>query len=100
MSITKVLTQTLVVDPRSGTKTTKAEFNFAREHVLVQVALSQVSTSASVSITKVVDANGETTGIDEFLPVVEVFDAKRVEVTLSTEAVVAVAVATAFLFDQ
>ena len=101
MSITNVWTQTLAVDPRSGTKSTKAEFQFAGEHVLVQVALTQVSgTSANVSITKVVDANGETRGIDEFLPFVEVYDAKSVEVTLGTEGIVAVAVATAFFFDQ
>ena len=100
MSITNIWTQTLAVDPRSETKSTKAEFQFAGEHVLVQVALSQVSTSANVSITKVVDANGETRGIDEFLPFVEVYNAKTVEVTLGTEGIVAVAVATAFFFDQ
>ena len=100
MSITNIWTQTLAVDPRSGTNTTKAEFHFAGEHVLVQVALCQVSTSANVRITNVVDANGETRGIDEFLPYVEVEHAKLVEVTLGTEGIVAVAVATAFFFDQ
>ena len=100
MSITNIQTQTLAVDPRSGTNSTTAEFSFAGEHVLVQVALTQVSgTSASVSITKVVDADGETRGIDEFLPFVEVYNAKSVEVTLGTEGIVAVAVATAFFFD-
>jgi hypothetical protein len=101
MSITNIWTQTLVVDPRSGTNTATAAFHFAGEHVLVQVALCQVSsTSANVRITNVVDASGETRGIDEFLPCVEGENAKLVEVTLGTEGVVAVAVATAFFFDQ
>ncbi len=100
MNVQRIWMQNLVLDPRLGNNTATAEFNFAGEHVLVQVALCQVSTFASVSITKFVDSNGGTRGIDEFLSFVELEHATQVEVTLSADqGVVAAAVATAFIFD-